>query len=665
MPPPGRSRDSAASPWAVLQHVAWEGPGTIATEATARGLQLELFRMDRGERVPPAEDLGGVIVMGGPMSVHDTTDHPHLVHERRLLRDAVERDIPILGVCLGAQLLAAALDARVEKGPVPEVGIGEVTLTAEGRSDSVIGPDGDTLPVVHWHEETFHVPERGVLLAGSGLYKNQAFRFGRHVYAFQFHVEVDRALADAWAPMLPAGTLEESRRMEVERAGRAILGRFFDLALGAGRALACVAAIAIPALGGVLGAMPAWAQAPASPATAVVLECDRVFDGTAMREGPSRVVVQDGRIAAVGAGAKAPAGAPVIDLRGLTLLPGLIDAHTHLTFLWADTTKAPNFLNDFLGSPIVVAFEASKNAERTLRAGVTTVREMGDADGIDLALAQAVGRGLVNGPRIVVAGPIYPPSGGRPDIHWPPDGTAANGEEIAKKSREYLGNGCDWIKLYVTGGTYDDTSGTPFYTRAEIHEAVEVAHPRGRWVAAHAMGLEGARRAVEAGVRSLEHGSRLDEKVVKEMARQGTYLVPTLYHLQWYSDHGPTLGYSPGYAERLAALQKEQFASLRLAKKAGVKIACGSDAVYSMHGGNANELVWLVRAGLTPLESLRSATSVNAALLGLDREIGKVAVGYAADLIAVPGDPSRAIEAVLSPRFVMKGGRTIVGPGTP
>ena len=221
-------------PWAVLQHVPWEGPGTIADEAAARGIPIGVVRLDRGEPVPGPDELGGVIVMGGPMSVHDTVDHPHLVHERRLLRDAAERGLPILGVCLGAQLLAVALDARVERGPVPEIGIGEVTLTPEGRGDVVIGSDGDSFPVVHWHEDTFHVPERGVLLAGSPLYKNQAFRLGRCAYAFQFHIEVDRTLAEAWAPKLPPGTLEETRRAEVERAGRAILGRYFDVALGAG-----------------------------------------------------------------------------------------------------------------------------------------------------------------------------------------------------------------------------------------------------------------------------------------------------------------------------------------------------------------------------------------------------------------------------------------------
>ncbi len=414
-----------------------------------------------------------------------------------------------------------------------------------------------------------------------------------------------------------------------------------------------------------LAALLAGAQAEAADTggAAIVIECDRLFDGVGMREGPVRVLVENGRISAIGGALKSPAGARVINLRGTTLLPGLIDAHTHLTFLWADTTRAPNFLNDYLGSPIVVAFEAARNAEKTLRAGITTVREMGDAAGIDLALAQATARGLVNGPRLIVSGPIYPPSGGRPDIRWPPpDGTAATAEEITKKAREYLGSGCDWIKVYATGGTYDDTSGTPFYTSAEVRAAVEAAHPRGRWVAAHAMGLEGAKRAVAAGVRSLEHGSRLDAATAKAMARGGVYLVPTLYHLQWYSDHGAALGYSPGYAERLAALQKEQFASLRLAKKAGVAIGCGSDAVYSMHGENARELVWLTRAGLTPLEALRSATSVNAALLGLEREIGRIAPGFAADLVAVPGRPDRNIEAVLSPRFVMKDGRVVLGP---
>lgn len=232
---PRSKPSSGGRPWGVIQHVAWEGPGTIADEAAARGIRLDLRRMDRGEPVPTLEEISGLVVMGGPMSAHDTATHPHLAHERRLLRDAMERDLPVLAVCLGSQLLALALDARVERGPMPEIGIGEVALTAEGREDPVLGLAGESVPVVHWHEDTFHVPDGAVHLAESALYRNQAFRLGDRAYAFQFHLEVDRALAGAWEGKLPPGIqLTEDRRVEVERAGRSILGRFFDRALGKG-----------------------------------------------------------------------------------------------------------------------------------------------------------------------------------------------------------------------------------------------------------------------------------------------------------------------------------------------------------------------------------------------------------------------------------------------
>jgi len=411
-----------------------------------------------------------------------------------------------------------------------------------------------------------------------------------------------------------------------------------------------------------LAAPPAAART--GSAAPILIQCDRIFDGVSGRvTGPAQVLVRDGKIAEVGPAVNAPPDAERIDLRGMTLLPGFIDVHTHLSFLWADTTKAPTTMEDYLGSPIVVAFEMARNAERTLDAGFTTVRDMASMDGIDVAVAQAIKRGAARGPRIVTSGPIYPPSGlGRSDIQWPPDGSAATRDEIVQKTRHYIGSGCDWIKLYVTMGTYDDTTGVPTYTADEIRAAVDVAHPQRHWVAAHAMGLEGAKRAVQAGVRSLEHGSRLDRATAQAMAKQGTYLVPTLYHLDWYARHGAKLGYGEGYSDRLAALQKEQFASFKLAREAGVRIGCGSDAVYSMHGENAQEMVWLVRAGMAPIEALRAATSVNAALLGLEQEIGRIAPGYAADLVAVPGDPSSDIGAVLRVAFVMKDGGVVRGP---
>ena len=394
-----------------------------------------------------------------------------------------------------------------------------------------------------------------------------------------------------------------------------------------------------------------------------VIQCGRYFDGVAAHAaGKTQILVRDGKIAAVGAEVKAPPDAQRIDLSAVTLTPGLIDAHTHITYSWDDTTHAPDFVRAYLGSPILVAFSAARNAKRTLAAGFTTIRDMGCNDEIDVALSQAIAAGLAEGPRIITAGPIYMPSGGRTDIEWPRDGSAGSAAEIAQKARIYMSDGCDWIKIYETSGTWDDTTGVPFYTTEEIRAAVEVSHPRGHWVAAHVMGLEGARRAVAAGVRSLEHGSRLDEATVREMARKHTYLVPTLYHLDWYARHGAPLGYSEGYSDRLAALQKEQFASLARARRAGVPIACGSDAVYSMHGENGNELLWLVRAGFTPVEALKAATTVNAELLGMKEQIGRIAPGYAADLAAFSGDPTTDISAVLKPVFVMKGGAIIRRP---
>ena len=212
----------------VIQHLAAEGPGLIAAVAAHHGFVVDVRRMDRGDAVPAADALDGLVVLGGTMAAYDTPAYPHLAAELRLLADACARDVPVLGVCLGAQLLAAALGARVFKGPAFEIGFGEVRLTPEGADDRVLGPSGPAFPVFHWHGDSYELPRGATHLASSAAYAQQAFRFGPRAYGLQFHVELDRPLARDWASALPAGvTLDEKRRAAVEQTGRAILHRFF------------------------------------------------------------------------------------------------------------------------------------------------------------------------------------------------------------------------------------------------------------------------------------------------------------------------------------------------------------------------------------------------------------------------------------------------------
>jgi GMP synthase-like glutamine amidotransferase len=217
--------------------VAHEGPGTITGALADAGVAVRTVRLDRDEPVPSADDLGGLVVMGGPMGVHDEAGHWWIGPERDLLRRSVAAGLPVLGVCLGAQQLAAALGAEVTTGPVEEVGAGRVELTAQGRRDPVLGPEyrglsGTDVPCLQWHRDTFALPDGSVHLAATRMFPHQAFRVGGRVYGFQFHVEVDETLAAGWRPLLPPGvTLPAAAVARVADVGRRVLGRFVDVAL--------------------------------------------------------------------------------------------------------------------------------------------------------------------------------------------------------------------------------------------------------------------------------------------------------------------------------------------------------------------------------------------------------------------------------------------------
>jgi GMP synthase (glutamine-hydrolysing) len=228
--------------WVAIQHVPFESPGLVAEVAAQRGIELQVCHPYRGEPPPAMDEIDGLVVMGGPMGVFDTTEHPHLAREAELIAAMVHVGRPVLGVCLGAQLMAHALGAAVYRGDQAEIGFGSVFLTEAGRADPVLGsldhedhvPGGlglETLPVMHWHQDTFDLPDGALCLARSALYPHQAFRLGDRAYGLQFHLEVNRELASAWREHLPAGvTLTESSLAQTEAVGRKALDAFFSLA---------------------------------------------------------------------------------------------------------------------------------------------------------------------------------------------------------------------------------------------------------------------------------------------------------------------------------------------------------------------------------------------------------------------------------------------------
>jgi imidazolonepropionase-like amidohydrolase len=376
------------------------------------------------------------------------------------------------------------------------------------------------------------------------------------------------------------------------------------------------------------------------------------------------VVVENDKIKSVITNAsEIPTDALVIDLGKYTGLPGLIDVHTHMTYYTEETPGQPMLKQITNNPPAVEVFLARKGAMRTLEAGVTTVRDLGSDQYMDIAMRDLINRGEMVGPRMFVCGyGLYITNTPYKAGLNPPLGGIADGvPEVLRAVRQQVAAGADVIKLFASTGTDDDVTQFQTYSYEEIKAAVDAAHQFGKKIAVHSYGPDGARDAVRAGADSIEHATDMDDATIQEMVKRGTFYVPTIDHNRYYVENGDKIGYAPGYKERLEAFIPRNLETARKAFTAGARFAMGSDAIFTMYGQNTRELGWLVKAGMTPEQALRTATSNAADLLGKSNELGAVAPGYFADLVAVEGDPLSNIDvAIYNVRWVMKSGSVVV-----
>jgi len=386
----------------------------------------------------------------------------------------------------------------------------------------------------------------------------------------------------------------------------------------------------------------------------------KLVDGTGKVITNAVVIVDDDRVRSIASGdASIPKEAEVIDLSRYTGVPGLIDAHTHITYYWDGTTTPRSELRH----TAVTAFLAQENAQKALEAGVTTIRNLNSPDGTDLAMRDLINMGKMIGPRMFVSGlgiritrSTAPPA---------PIGIMADGvDAVIHAVRQVIASGADWVKMYGSTGGFDDVTQAQTFTFDEMKAAVDATHALGKKIAIHSYGPGGARDAVRAGTDSLEHATDMDDQTIAEMVKRKTYYAPTIDHNQYYVENADTVyHFSPGAKERLLDYIQRNFETARKAFQAGVHMIVGSDAVYNGWGLNMRELDWFVKMGMTPAQALKTATTEPAALLGMEKSLGAVAPGFYADIVAVEGDPLVNITAVSrrdNIRWVMKAGRVVV-----
>ncbi|MCI0390446.1 MAG: amidohydrolase family protein [Acidobacteria bacterium] len=373
------------------------------------------------------------------------------------------------------------------------------------------------------------------------------------------------------------------------------------------------------------------------------------------------VILIDGdRIKEIGPNIAIPPNAEVIDLGQKTILPGLIDCHTHLTF------DPGNIGASFLATSIPrEALRGAKNAKITLEAGFTTVRNVGARGYSDVALRDAIEAGDVPGPRIIPSGPSLGITGGHcdenllaPEYHHVADGVADGVSNVMQKTREVIKYGAGVVKICSTGGVLSlgDNPKASEFTLEEMKAIVAEAHRLGRKVAAHAHGGDGLKLAVTAGVDSIEHGTYIDDEAVKLMKDRGAYLVPTLYLTDWFLENYQKLGLPPSIIAKAQEVMPAMRKNIGRAFTQGVPVAFGTDSAVYPHGLNAREFAVYVRLGMAPVQAIQTATVNASRLLGREDRIGSLEAGKYADLIAVDGDPTKDVTELERVKWVMKGG---------
>jgi imidazolonepropionase-like amidohydrolase len=419
---------------------------------------------------------------------------------------------------------------------------------------------------------------------------------------------------------------------------------------------------------------------PVAPPTASVVHCGHLFDSESGRMlGESSITVEGERIKAVQAGAPQGGGAQsnvhVIELGNATCLPGLIDSHTHLT----GQTSPTQYNDQFHWNEADYAIRSTVYAQRTLLAGFTTVRNVGDNDYDSVSLRNAINAGIVAGPRIFSAGTAIGSTGGHADDtdtyrhdlegdRGAKDGIINSPEDAWKAVRQHYKEGVDLIKIMPSGGVLDTSSSVDNaqLTIPEIQAIVAAAHDYGFTVAAHAHGAEAIRRAVIGGVDSIEHGTFMNDEDMKLMKEHGTWLVPTIIAGKYVEEKASVPGYYPAQVAAKAKMVGPVIqATAGKAYRAGVRIAFGTDASVYPHGQNAKEFEYMVQAGMPAAFTLQAATTHAAQLLKHDKDIGSVSVGKFADIVAVPGDPLADITLMQHVGFVMKAGVVYKRDGAP